>query len=859
MRAEEKGFQRIILLIMTGAAILFALVLYHLISQYMVPKFDITERNSVLRDAQIVHNIANNEIKMLLARIQPLAIWDTTYAYGEDQSGFSDFTSDSLSDEALLSEGWQLFIWLDKNRKVIYARKGYRDLDSPHGYSFTPLDDTLNHLWADGSLLYPNDPETPVTGYITMNGQPMMIASQPVRPHSFEAPPNGRIIAGTFIDESFVLNVRELSGFAVESEEHPEVLRTWSDMVNDLGLYVEVLNKDQYHMITLFKNLRGYPVFALHTTLPRQISMAARDMLDNYAIIILGSVLVFVLIIAVALNRVILRPLSTIYRAVVDSRMSGRRSTVPETGPALFRQLAGEINGMTDALIQEEAAHMAAEASNQSKSEFLANMSHELRTPMNGVLGTADLLASTPLDVRQRMYVDTIIKSSHSLLNVLNDILDFSKIEAGKLELHMEWFSLDEIMSAISALMGSAAEAKGLELIVSTDPLLPGKYYGDPYRIRQIVTNLLSNAIKFTAAGSVRVSTYQVRQSIAIAISDTGIGMAPEFKSKLFSKFEQQDSGITAKFGGTGLGLAITKELVEKMDGAIEVQSVLNKGSTFTVFLNLEPDPAALPLYLDGADCLIISETHYGLMLEDKLRLMRANPVLQADFEEALRDLENNSLAPKCIVVEIDDNIERDKFRSTVLRKAAPSARLILAHNNTLQQHLNELAGYFDHVLSRYANNLQVVNTLRGSEGDSLPESAASQGLGRYPMRILLVEDNPINTMIAKDMLEALGCTVDDAENGRDAVTILCEDHHYDLVFMDCLMPVLDGYEATRLIRLYEEEHDLPHIPILAMTANAMQGDAERSMDAGMDGHLTKPVSLDSLEAALRNHYKESR
>ena len=851
MRAEEKGFRRVTLMLMAGAAIVFTLILYQVITRYMVPRFDVTERQAVFHDAEIVHNIASKHIDLLFVRLEPLVVWDEAYSFTADPRTSPTFIKDSLNDDALLSEGWHLFIWFNDKREPIFARKAIPDASAPGGYVCGPIDDSLRALWSAGSFFYPDDPNATATGYMLMNGKPMMVVSQPVLPHSYTAAPNGRVIAASFIDDSFVQSVREISGLAVRSEEDQAVLGRWSKQVDAAGLSVEVLNDDDYEMITMFKDSCGEPVFALHLKLPRQISRVAHTTMDVFAAVVVISVLLFVLSMGLAVSRLILRPLSDIYRTVADSRISGRRKVVPETGVALFRNLAGEINAMTNALVEEEAAHMAAEASSKSKSEFLANMSHELRTPMNGVLGTADLLASTELEPRQRMYVDTIVKSSHALLNVLNDILDFSKIEAGKLELHLEWFNLDEVISSIGSLMASAAESKSLEFIISMDPFMPTRFFGDQYRIRQVVTNLISNAVKFTHSGRIILGVGMSEGRVIITLSDTGIGMTPEFKKRLFTKFEQQDTGVTAKYGGTGLGLAISKQLVEKMDGEIKVDSVLNKGSTFTISVPLKYEPAPPVAPLSQFSCAVISASNYGITLTDKLIALQSQTMLYTEPGEALRDIENSLRSPELILMDMADDLERDKFWLSALRKAAPIAKIILVHDNTQQQSISQLTGLYTQSYSRYGTNSE----LMGLFNDDLPsresDEESAKVMQKFAMRILLVEDNPINTMIARDMLEGLGCTVEEAENGHEAVEILSRDHGYDLVFMDCLMPVLDGYEATRLIRLYEAEKGLPRIPILAMTANAMQGDAERSLEAGMDGHLTKPVSMENLHDAL--------
>ena len=346
---------------------------------------------------------------------------------------------------------------------------------------------------------------------------------------------------------------------------------------------------------------------------------------------------------------------------------------------------------------------------------------------------------------------------------------------------------------------------------------------------------------------------------VVIAIRDTGIGMSQDFLKKLFNKFEQQDAAITAQYGGTGLGLAITKELIEKMNGNIEVESVLNKGSLFTLRLPLECADAPPPSLLTDLICAVISKSGYGEKLAAKLAGLEALVELYPEFQEALRAIEHSPRAVNFILLEMTDDIERDRLWLSALRRSSPKAKIILVHDNTQQQIISHLTGLFNWSYSRYAINSELIGMLKGfgQSASAAEEERNGAQISAFDMHILLVEDNHINTMIAKDMLEALGCTVDTAENGRDAITVLSNNHDYDLVFMDCLMPILDGYEATRLIRLYEEEKNLPRLPVLAMTANAMQGDAEKSLAAGMDGHLTKPVSLDSLRTALLKYKKD--
>jgi CheY-like chemotaxis protein/nitrogen-specific signal transduction histidine kinase len=393
------------------------------------------------------------------------------------------------------------------------------------------------------------------------------------------------------------------------------------------------------------------------------------------------------------------------------------------------------VSEREDALRQEiREARTGADRANAIKSQFLATMSHEIRTPMNGVLGMADLLAQTKLDERQYRFVANIQRSAHALLGIINDILDFSKIEAGKLELDVVDFDLRDAIEGAVELLADSAHRKGLELITSLPPGLHSAVVGDPGRLQQIVTNLVGNAIKFTSHGEVSIEVDSLRETadditVICAVRDTGVGLPPEVRERVFDAFQQADGSATRKFGGSGLGLAIVKQLTAMMEGEVGVESIDGKGCTFWFSV--------------------------------RFRKADSSPAGSARFD----------------------------------MRSVPTADL--------------------------------------------------------GVRVLLAEDNPLNQELMFDLMEAWGCDVDLARNGLEAIEKFSRER-YDIVLMDCQMPELDGYQATRRIRELEttrEDHEV--VPIIALTANAMEGDRERCIDAGMTDFVSKPFDHGRLRSVM--------
>ncbi len=547
---------------------------------------------------------------------------------------------------------------------------------------------------------------------------------------------------------------------------------------------------------------------------------------------------------------------------------------------AYQRGLEEKVGNRTRELEQvtRHALVLAQEAgeANKAKSQFLANMSHEIRTPMNGVIGMADLLTQTDLTPRQKRFADTIRTSADALLMLINDILDFSKIEAGRLELESTDFELRQTVEDVCELLAERAHEKKLELAVEVDDATPTRVKGDPGRLRQILINLVGNAIKFTEKGEVLVRLYSVEQTAEEAVlrcevRDTGIGIKPEAREHIFDAFTQADASMTRRYGGTGLGLAIARQLVAMMSGTIGVESEPGKGSNFWFTIRLrKPEKGTSPKPaprrdLQGLHVLIVDDNDtnreilrhqvesWGMRYElardgsEALRVLREAGARQEPFQVAILDMMMPGMDGMELAQRIKSQADIAATRLVVLTSMGLRGDAGEARRAGIEAYMSKPV--------RQSELFDCLATLLGREANDtslLTKHNLSEGRPAFPARILLAEDNAVNQEVQTCMLENLGCRVDVAADGQEAVAVL-ERGTYDLVLMDCQMPVMDGFTATAEIRRREAATPgRARMTIVALTANAMEGDRERCLATGMDDYLSKPLRQEALVAVLR-------
>ena len=543
---------------------------------------------------------------------------------------------------------------------------------------------------------------------------------------------------------------------------------------------------------------------------------------------------------------------------------------------AVEREELREKSRQLEALTADLTASVVrAEAASRAKSEFVANMSHEIRTPMNGVLGMTELLLDTTLAETQRRYAQNIRNSAESLLNIINDILDFSKIEAGKMELDAIDFDVRELAEEVAEMFASRVHAKGVELICHVADSVPAAVHGDPGRLRQVLTNLVGNAVKFTERGEVVIEVRRAPETAAagdafrleFSVRDTGIGITPENCKRLFTAFTQADASTTRRYGGTGLGLAISQHLVTLMDGTIGVESTPGHGSRFWFTAGLQPAEAAVSDWasrddLRGLSVLIVEDNlTNSTILQRYAKAWHMEVTCVENARDALTALESADRDGRRFDFALVDwklpGMNGIDLAKTIqaTRGGLPMPMILLTSmtaSNIVQAARDAgFAAYLSKPLRREELYRTIARTIGIAHNTAaVPATGPAATKGVLGARVLLVEDNPVNQEVSAAMLGVLGCRTEIAGNGIEAVAMAGRTR-YDVILMDCQMPEMDGFEASAEIRSREAMLGAARTPIIALTANAMRGDRESCLAAGMDDYLAKPFKKQQLAGMI--------
>jgi signal transduction histidine kinase/CheY-like chemotaxis protein len=862
----------------------FSIAGYLALRLSVLPVFDEFERESSENAISRVRQTMQSELRELAVLNLEYSAWNETHSYAQGQN--PDYAEENFDLDYWRSIDVELLLVFDAQGNRLYGA-----LSNPVDGSSLILDDELiRPLTPTHPIVYHESTNHSYNGLLQTRSGPLQVSSYPILKTDQSGPVAGTFVLGRFLtqDRAMAFGNRATANVAIHLPGSENLLPGTAAAIQELLDSGHDQNREitdtsiiQYQLL---RDAFNDPTVILKVKIPRRISQIGATAARTFMTFLVATGIIFLVSAWSFLQRLIVSPIHALREQMLSIRASGNLDVEIDTGRSDEVGLLGdEFSRLTSKLgqaqadsekarLESEKARDEALTLSKTKSEFLARMSHEIRTPMNGVLGMTELLQDTRLDAKQQRFTQTIYESAELLLHIINDILDFSKMEAGKLRLENLDVDLNNILEETVDSLANSAYRKNLELICIAPLNLNTSVQLDPGRLRQVLTNLLSNAIKFTEKGEVvlKVSANDIDHDnvkVSFEIKDTGIGIRPEKQKDIFNSFTQEDGTTTRVYGGTGLGLSISKQLVDLMHGDLAVESTPGEGATFSFSLLLRKGThgdsrrLAKPKFVAGARILIVDDNATNCeILEHQLNSWRACTDTAASATDALGILESAAASGDAHDLAILDMHmpHRDGMElARVIRDNPDLAdlKLLILSSVATPASEDELADLeIAGQLSKPIRQSQLYDSLMMVLGGEMVARTHSDldvsTIKALSGRVLLAEDNPVNQAVASGMMEAMGLSVIVVANGQEAIAKASREP-IDVILMDCQMPEVDGFLATREIRRMESESGGARTPIIALTANALKGDREKCLAVGMDEYVTKPFTSDQLHSIL--------